>query len=122
VDVLVRRGGEEFVLLMPATTMAQARVIAERVRRHASEEPVVVGSARVTQTVSIGVATWDGRQSAETLQRRADDAMYDAKQRGRNRVESAPERKRKATKEASGRKPGGKAHGKTNGKARSARP
>jgi hypothetical protein len=45
----------------------------------------------VTQTVSIGVATWDGRQSAATLQRRADDAMYDAKQRGRNRVESAPE-------------------------------
>ena len=122
VDVLVRRGGEEFVLLMPATTMAQAKVIAERVRRHASDEPIVVESARVTQTVSIGVATWDGRQSSAALQRRADDAMYDAKQRGRNRVEAAPERKARGAKEASGRKPGSKTKARTNGKARSARP
>jgi len=122
VDVLVRRGGEEFVLLMPSTTMAHAKVIAERVRRHASEEPIVVGSAHVMQTVSIGVATWDGRQSAAALQRRADDAMYDAKQRGRNRVEAAPERKAKGTKEASGRRPGAKTKARTNGKARSARP
>jgi diguanylate cyclase (GGDEF)-like protein len=122
VDVLVRRGGEEFVLLMPATTMAQAKVIAERVRRHASEEPIVVASARVTQTVSIGLATWDGRQSAETLQRRADDAMYDAKQRGRNRVESAPERKPRAAKAAPGKKTAGRAKPRTSGKTRSARP
>jgi diguanylate cyclase (GGDEF)-like protein len=122
VDVLVRRGGEEFVLLMPATTMAQAKVIAERVRRHASEEPIVVESARVTQTVSIGVATWDGRQSSAALQRRADDAMYDAKQRGRNRVEAAPERKPRALKGTSGRKPGGKTKARTSGKTRSARP
>jgi diguanylate cyclase (GGDEF)-like protein len=121
VDVLVRRGGEEFVLLMPATTMAQAKVIAERVRRHASDEPIVVDSTRVTQTVSIGVATWDGRQSAEALQRRADDAMYDAKQRGRNRVEAAPERKPRGTKIAGGGKTGGKTKAKANGKPRSAR-
>lgn len=94
VDVLVRRGGEEFVLLMPSTTMAQARVIAERVRRHASDEPVVVGPARVTQTVSIGIATWDGREQADAFQRRADEAMYDAKQRGRNRVEQSRSRTR----------------------------
>jgi two-component system, cell cycle response regulator len=94
VDVLVRRGGEEFVLLMPSTTMAQARVIAERVRRHASDEPIAVGTASVTQTVSIGIATWDGRESAEALQRRADEAMYDAKQRGRNRVEQSKSRTR----------------------------
>ena len=122
VDVLVRRGGEEFVLLMPATTMAQAKVIAERVRRHASDEPIAVESARVTQTVSIGVATWDGRQSSAALQRRADDAMYDAKQRGRNRVEAAPERKPKALKGTSGRKPAGKTKSQASGKARSARP
>lgn len=122
VDVLVRRGGEEFVLLMPATTMAQAKVIAERVRRHASDEPIVVESACVTPTVSIGVATWDGRQSSAALQRRADDAMYDAKQRGRNRVEAAPERKGRRAKEAIGRKPGGRTKARTNGKARSARP
>jgi two-component system cell cycle response regulator len=94
VDVLVRRGGEEFVLLMPTTTSSQARVIAERVRRHASDEAVAIGPVRVTQTVSIGVATWNGRETAESLQRRADEAMYDAKQRGRNRVEQSKSRSR----------------------------
>jgi diguanylate cyclase (GGDEF)-like protein len=113
VDVLVRRGGEEFVLLMPSTTAAQARTIAERVRQHASSDPIRVGEARVTQTCSIGVATWDGREPADSLQRRADDAMYDAKQRGRDRVEVAPERRSK--KSAS-------ENAKRNGKRRAATP
>jgi diguanylate cyclase (GGDEF)-like protein len=95
VDVLVRRGGEEFVLLMPATTTTQAKLIADRVRQHAAEEPVAVDGTHVTQTVSIGVATWDGRESADGLQKRADQAMYFAKQQGRNRVEvSTPRRPR----------------------------
>ncbi|HEY8042429.1 MAG TPA: sensor domain-containing diguanylate cyclase [Polyangiaceae bacterium] len=95
VDILVRRGGEEFVLVMPSTNDAHARLIADRIRVHASEQPIAVGPARVKQTVSIGVATWNGRESAEVLQRRADDAMYDAKQRGRNRVEVSVSRARR---------------------------
>jgi diguanylate cyclase (GGDEF)-like protein len=98
VDVLVRRGGEEFVLIMPSTTTAQARTIADRVRRRASGEPIHVAGARIVQTVSIGVATWDGRESSDALQRRADDAMYDAKQSGRDRVEVSPDRSRKIRK------------------------
>jgi two-component system, cell cycle response regulator len=108
VDILVRRGGEEFVLLMPATTLQHATEIAERVRHHVSRAPIGVGQASVTQTVSIGVACWDGRESADGLQRRADEAMYYAKEQGRNRVEVARERRRKAVKAK-------------NGKARSAR-
>jgi diguanylate cyclase (GGDEF)-like protein len=96
VDVLVRRGGDEFVLLMPATSAAHAHTIAERVRRHASDHPIAVANARVHLGVSIGVATWDGRESGDSLQRRADDAMYDAKQRGRGQVVVARERKSKA--------------------------
>jgi diguanylate cyclase (GGDEF)-like protein len=92
VDILVRRGGEEFVLLMPATSTAQAKVIAERVRAHVAE-PFVMGAVRLKQTVSIGIATWNGRESAESLQRRVDEAMYFAKQSGRDRVELARERK-----------------------------
>jgi diguanylate cyclase (GGDEF)-like protein len=102
VDVLVRRGGEEFVLLMPSTTAAQAKAIADRVRGHVSCDPIVVGEARVAQTVSIGVATWDGRESADALQRRADDAMYDAKQLGRDRVHVASGGKPRARKAAAG--------------------
>jgi diguanylate cyclase (GGDEF)-like protein len=106
VDILVRRGGEEFVLLMPATTTAQAKVIAERVRAHVAE-PVAVGNIRLEQTVSIGIATWNGRESAESLQTRADEAMYFAKQSGRNRVELAREKKTRK-----------KVNGKASGKAR----
>jgi diguanylate cyclase (GGDEF)-like protein len=56
-------------------------------------EPITLGNARLTQTVSIGIATWNGRESPESLQKRADEAMYYAKQTGRNRVELARERK-----------------------------
>lgn len=97
VDILVRRGGEEFVLLMPATSGAQAKVIAERVRATVGETPIeLADGGRVTQTVSIGVVTWNGRESPEAIQQRADETMYFAKQRGRNRVESSPERRRPA--------------------------
>jgi two-component system, cell cycle response regulator len=92
VDILVRRGGEEFVLLMPATNTAQAKVIAERVRISAAER-MTIGNVRLTQTVSIGIATWSGRESPESLQKRADEAMYYAKQMGRNRVEFAQEKR-----------------------------
>ncbi len=86
VDLLVRRGGEEFVLIMPATTSEEARIIAERVRQHVAERPIAAGDVRVPQTASIGVATWDGRESPQALEKRADAAMYVAKSEGRNRV------------------------------------
>jgi diguanylate cyclase (GGDEF)-like protein len=120
VDVLVRRGGEEFVLLMPATTIDQATFIAERVRKHASDHPVLVGTAKITQTVSIGVATWDGRESSEALQRRSDEAMYYAKQLGRNRVERSEVRPARAAKlaAATASKPAGGARKKARETAR----
>jgi diguanylate cyclase (GGDEF)-like protein len=96
VDILVRRGGEEFVLVMPMTGTEQAQTIAERVRASAAD-PVPIGSGRLVQTVSIGVATWNGRESPESLQKRADEAMYFAKQTGRNRVELAREKKTRLT-------------------------
>jgi two-component system cell cycle response regulator len=86
VDLLVRRGGEEFVLIMPATTAREASIIAERVRGQVSERPIEVGEARVQQTASIGVATWDGRETPQALEKRADAAMYVAKEEGRDRV------------------------------------
>jgi PleD family two-component response regulator len=56
-----------------------------------ADEPVDLGergSAKLT--VSKGVATWDGRETAEALEKRADDAMYEVKQHGRNAVRVAP--------------------------------
>ncbi len=85
-DVLVRRGGEEFVLLMPGTSSPEAKVIAERIQEALAAASVVTDAGPVRQTVSTGLATWDGSESAEALERRADLAMYEAKRRGRNRV------------------------------------
>ncbi len=101
IDVLVRRGGEEFVLLMPSTSAREARTSAERIQQTVAAEPLDADGTRVPQTVSIGVATWDGIESPESLERRADHAMYEAKRAGRNRVVVAepppkPRRARKA--------------------------
>jgi two-component system cell cycle response regulator len=87
VDVMVRRGGEEFVLIMPSTAEHQAVAVAERLRGQLESQPLHAGEGlALRQTVSIGVAEWDCVQSAEVLEERADRAMYEAKQRGRNRV------------------------------------
>ncbi len=87
IDVLVRRGGEEFVLILPATAIDQATALAERVRAAVGASPIAVaGEAAVAQTVSIGVVAWDGVESGESLVGRSDAAMYAAKEAGRNRV------------------------------------
>ena len=86
-DVLVRTGGDEFTLLLPGATADEARATAVNVRAvigAGAMEPMK--GAFLTQTVSIGVATWDGRESAEALRARADAAMSNAKEQGRDRV------------------------------------
>jgi diguanylate cyclase (GGDEF)-like protein len=85
-DVLVRRGGEEFALVMPVTTGQEAQTIAERIQEGLATTPLTFEGKRIAQTVSIGVATWDGEESPDALERRADLAMYEAKDRGRNCV------------------------------------
>ncbi len=89
VDIFIRRGGEEFNLVMPGTSLEHARATAERIRRAQADAPFVIGDLKITQTVSIGVATWNGEEAPEELQRRADMAMYRAKENGRNCVEIA---------------------------------
>lgn len=90
VDVFVRRGGEEFVLIMPATDETEADATAVRIRRLLEETPMQFSGGNThVQTVSIGVATWDGRETATALEARADAAMYEAKRAGRNRVVSS---------------------------------
>ncbi len=86
IDVLVRRGGEEFVLIMPATGATQAHATGNRIQQTLHADPFEVDGVRIRQTVSIGVATWDKRETPEQLERRADEAMYEAKRLGRNRV------------------------------------
>jgi two-component system, cell cycle response regulator len=91
IDVLIRRGGEEFVLVMPETTADEAWIVAERLRAFLHRHPLRLGpSLALHQTASIGIAAWDGNETPADLDERADRAMYDAKHRGRNRVMIAP--------------------------------
>ncbi len=91
VDIFIRRGGEEFLIVMPTTTNAQARATAERIRRSLAETELDLGGGtRVRQTVSIGAATWDGSEVPEALLRRADVALYQSKEQGRDRVSVSP--------------------------------
>lgn len=87
VDIFVRRGGEEFVLIMPATGVEHAHATARRIQTTLEAEDLeVLPGVRVHQTVSIGVAAWRSKLTAEELEARADRAMYEAKRQGRNRV------------------------------------
>jgi len=86
-DLLFRRGGEEFVVVMPSCTLEDAQMVAERIRSRLASEPLDGGPGiEVDQRVSIGVALWDGVESAAELEGRADAAMYEAKREGRDRV------------------------------------
>jgi two-component system, cell cycle response regulator len=88
-DIPARFGGEEFVVAMPGTAGDAACMVAERVRRTVAALPILTGHGRVPidVTVSIGVATVTGAEdSIEALLKRADEAVYAAKQSGRNRV------------------------------------
>jgi two-component system cell cycle response regulator len=92
-DFVARWGGEEFVLALPQTSEAGARVAAERVRRAVASEvhAAADGGEPLQVTVSIGAASSDSPWSIEKLVASADAAMYAAKARGRNRVEVASE-------------------------------
>jgi two-component system cell cycle response regulator len=91
IDMACRLGGEEFVLVMPETNMAEAYVIGERLRMAISGQDFSVAdiAESLTITVSIGIAALEGAEdSADALLKRADKALYRAKRDGRNRVVS----------------------------------
>lgn len=86
VDILGRLGGEEFAALLPQTDQAGALAIAERMRRAvaAVEIPAKEGTIRVT--ISLGLAELRRGEDLDALMRRADAALYQAKDEGRDRV------------------------------------
>jgi len=89
VDLPVRFGGEEFVVVMPDTELDHAQRIAERIRLHVAGSPfrVMGGEELLTVTISIGVAaSLPEADDQVRLLRRADEALYEAKASGRNRV------------------------------------
>ncbi|CAJ0779970.1 hypothetical protein LMG7141_00954 [Ralstonia condita] len=90
-DDFGRYGGEEFVILMPQTTIAIALQVAERIRQTLEQSPLRYGDITVPLTASFGVAEVRAGESQESVLRRVDVLMYAAKQAGRNRVMLATE-------------------------------
>lgn len=87
-DVLARYGGEEFVVLARSITPANAEILAERIRRHVEELELALAD-ELPMSVSVGVAIvapGHSRPDAPALLMAADEAMYEAKAQGRNRV------------------------------------
>ena len=89
IDLAARYGGEEFVVVMPETDMTVAAMVAERLRRRIAAAPFAIhqGARSIPVTISIGIAAL-GRpdDSAASVLKRADQALYRAKRDGRNRV------------------------------------
>ena len=89
VDLPCRMGGEEFVVVMPGASLEAAESVAERIRRDVAAAPfrVLGGREQLTVTISIGVAATTGQgDTPESLLKRADEGVYEAKAKGRNLV------------------------------------
>jgi diguanylate cyclase (GGDEF)-like protein len=78
-DLLARYGGEEFTVLLSGCTEPVAETVAERLRTVRPYD----------QTSSVGIARWDGHETAAMLLRRADKALYEAQAAGRDRIACA---------------------------------
>ena len=85
-DLVARYGGEEFVVALPGVSLAHATVIAERIQQkiHDAALPHEASAVAAVVTVSMGVVVSDGTVPMETLIARADSALYQAKNKGRN--------------------------------------
>jgi diguanylate cyclase (GGDEF)-like protein len=87
IDILGRYGGEEFAIILPATGLSGAYSMAERLRRCVADVPALTERGDLAVTISLGVASSaEGDEGVTALLNRADAAMYEAKQAGRNRV------------------------------------
>lgn len=91
-DVLVRRGGEEFVLILPSTRADQSKIVAERLRANVARDGLMAGeNLQVRPTLTIGIAGWDGKETPQRLEKRVQIAMMEGKRFGGDIVSIAPD-------------------------------
>ncbi|MCL6713878.1 GGDEF domain-containing protein [Pseudomonas sp. R2.Fl] len=88
-DAIGRFGGEEFVLLLPDTSLREAEAIVARALQRLAQRPLLHEGERLAVTFSAGVAPWRAGETQDALVERADRAMYEAKAAGKNRVMAA---------------------------------
>ena len=87
--IACRQGGEEFAVILPGTTIAEAREVAEQVRGEVAKTPIATAQSPQTITTSLGIAVLRKDETIHALIQRADIALYRAKAAGRDRTEVA---------------------------------
>lgn len=87
-DIFARYGGEEFVLILPDTDTDGGLILTERVRRSVSDKPFILYESELAYTISIGLSFYHGKypQQKRALIQAADDALYESKRLGKNRI------------------------------------
>jgi diguanylate cyclase len=84
VDFMARFGGEEFVVILPETDAGNALILLNRVREGLANKPLKYKQDKISLTVSIGISQFTEKDTIETVFARADEALYKAKESGRN--------------------------------------
>lgn len=90
-DIPSRYGGEEFAVLLPYTHIEEAQIVGERLRKAVETSPIPINDENsdvktIKVTISMGLAEFNSQETGEELFERADKALYEAKESGRNRV------------------------------------
>lgn len=88
-DLICRWGGEEFIILLPGSDREKTRVWAEKIRQSIENNTVLYDEKTISVTASFGISCYLGKESQDTFFTRLDTALYQAKNKGRNRVEIA---------------------------------
>jgi len=103
-DVILRYGGEEFLVVLPGAASADALAVGERIRKEVEACVIEDGEREVRVTVSVGLSEYDPEhvEAEEDLVKKADDALYTAKESGRNRVVHATQRPAASTEDPAG--------------------
>ncbi len=90
-DVIIRYGGDEFLVILPAASKENAYDVGERLRRMVEKTSITEGDQMIRVTISAGITSYPELQVENVLDlvKRADEALYSAKESGRNQVVSA---------------------------------
>lgn len=86
IDTAARYGGDEFTVILPNTPLADARVVAERMVEAVANSPITWKKEEIDLSISVGLGEYDAESTAEDITRRSDEALYTAKQAGKNTV------------------------------------
>jgi len=85
-DNVARWGGEEFMILLPETTLEEAYIVADRMLKALREKVYTYEDQEISVTMSFGLATYEPKESIDDLIKRVDEKLYEAKESGRDRI------------------------------------